>query len=109
MSVPKEYKISFAYGTCSPFLCVLSLASVIQCNIESIYLDCGEEKYKLIFNQIISPRDAVSVKSKCITILWSTLSVFIINCEKIKPDHIVPLVLIDDNAKSINESKKTKI
>ena len=90
------------------FLCVLALASVIQCNIESIYPDCGEEKDKLIFNQIISPRDAVLAKSKCVTILWSTLSVFTINCEKFKPDHIVSSVFIDDNAKSINESKKRK-
>ena len=50
----------------------------------------------------------MSVKSKYITILWSTLSVFTINCEKFKPDHIVPLVFIDDNAKSINESRKRK-
>ena len=50
----------------------------------------------------------MSVKSKCVTILWSTLSVLTINCEKFKPDHIVPLVFIDDNAKSINESKKQK-
>ena len=51
MSVTQESK---KYGTWSPFLCVLALASVIP--------DCGEGKYKLIFNQIISPRDAVSVK-----------------------------------------------
>ena len=35
-------------------------------------------------------------------------SVFTINCEKFKPEHIVPLVFIDDNSKSINESKKRK-
>ena len=40
--------------------------------------------------------------------MWSTLSVFTINCEKFKPDHIVPLVFLDDNAKSISESKKRK-
>ena len=40
--------------------------------------------------------------------MWFTLSVFTINCEKFKPDHIVPLVFIDDNAKSINKSKKRK-
>ena len=89
MSVTQE---SLVYGTGSPFLCVLTLASLVQCNIESIYPDCGEENYKLIFNQIISP----------------PLSVFTINCEKFNPDHIVPLVFIDDNAKSINESKKRK-
>ena len=96
------------YGTWSPFLCVLGLASITQFNIESIYTGCGKEKYKSIFNQIISPRDAVSVKSKCVTILWSILSVFTINCEKFKPEHIVPLVFIDDNAKAKNESKKRK-
>ena len=108
MSVTQESKNSLVYGTWSAFLCVLASASVIQCNVESIYPDCGEEKYKLIFNQIISPRDAVSVQSKCVTILFSTLSVLTINCGKFKPDHIVPLIFIDDNAKSINESKKRK-
>ena len=80
----------------------------VQClnapELNPFIMDCGEEKYKLIFNQIISPRDAVTVKSKCVTILWSTLSVF--TSEKFKPDHIVPMVFIDDNAKAINESKK---
>ena len=36
MSVTQESKNSLVYGTWSPFLCVLALASVIQCNIESI-------------------------------------------------------------------------
>ena len=35
MSVTQESKNSLVYGTWSPFLCVLALASVIQCNIES--------------------------------------------------------------------------
>ena len=106
MSVTQEFKNSLVYGTWSPFPSVFALASVIQCNIESIYPNCGEEKYKLIFNQIISPRHAVSVKSNYVTILRSTLSVLTINREKFKPEHIAPLVFIDDNAKSINESKK---
>ena len=50
MSVTQESKNSLVYGMWSPFLCVLVLASVIQCNIESIYPDCGEEKYKYKYN-----------------------------------------------------------
>ena len=38
----------------SSFLCMLALSSVVNRNIISLYPDCGELKYKLLFNQQIS-------------------------------------------------------
>ena len=41
----------------SSFLCMLGLSSVISANISSHYPDCGQEKYKLLFNTTIEPRN----------------------------------------------------
>lgn len=42
----------------SSFLCMLALATVINCNINSFYPDIGAYKYKVLFNQIIQPRES---------------------------------------------------
>ena len=44
----------------SSFLCILGLSSVIQRSIHSLYPDFGLHRNKVLFNQLISPRVAVS-------------------------------------------------
>ena len=40
----------------SSFLCILGLASVLNKTIFTYYPDCGEHRFKLLFNRIIQPR-----------------------------------------------------
>ncbi|XP_065676743.1 uncharacterized protein LOC136092431 [Hydra vulgaris] len=57
------------------FLCLLGLSSVLSCNIVSCYSDFGVEKYKIFFNQEISPRTPI----KCFSpfyILFVMMGIF---------------------------------
>ena len=42
--------------TWAGFLCVLALSSVVDRKVISLYPDCGEPEFKLLFNQEINPR-----------------------------------------------------
>ena len=46
----------------SSFLCILGLASVLNRNIFTYYPDCGEPRFKLLFNRMIQPRLTLSPK-----------------------------------------------
>ena len=41
--------------TWAGFLCILALSSVLDRKVISLYPDCGEPKFKLLFNQEINP------------------------------------------------------
>ena len=80
----------------SPFLCILSLSSVIGTIITSYYPDFGEEKYKILFNQEIIPR----------TLLRNRNAVHILFCREqavgmnlpysiFSPNHYVPLIAFE--------------
>ena len=75
----------------SSFLCVLALSSVVNRNIISLYPDCGELKYKLLFNQQISPRVPLSAPADDLHILFSFIGTMPVG-SIFKSNHFVPIV-----------------
>ena len=77
-------------GQWSSFLCILALSSVVGRKIHILYPDFGLEKYKLLFNTIVHPRQLPHSDEK----------IFILFCcegrqsqtGSFKPNHFVPLV-----------------
>ena len=43
-------------GKWSSFLCIMGLSSILQRNIITYYPDCGELRFKLLFNRKVQPR-----------------------------------------------------
>ena len=54
--VRKEAILNCSGHKWSSFLCILGLSSVFGTNIFTYYPDCGELRYKLLFNRLIKPR-----------------------------------------------------
>ena len=85
------------------FLCILALSSVTNRIISLMYPDCGEVSFKLLFNQIISPRLPLPTPPTqynylyllfCSTTLLTSSKVF-------KPNHFAPLIF-----KPISKTKR---
>ena len=74
----------------SSFLCILALASVTKTNIQSLYPDSGEKKYRLLLNARVEPRPPVK----------SVADVYVLFCYHgsvqsgvtFEPNHFVPIV-----------------
>lgn len=54
--VKQEAILNCTNNKWSSFLCILGLSSVLRRNISTYYPDCGEDRYKLLFNQLVLPR-----------------------------------------------------
>ncbi|XP_046857179.1 uncharacterized protein LOC124450591 [Xenia sp. Carnegie-2017] len=85
------------------FLCILALSSVTNRIISLMYPDCGEVSFKLLFNQIISPRLPLPTPPTqynylyllfCSTTLLTSSKVF-------KTNHFAPLIF-----KPISKTKR---
>ena len=74
----------------SSFLSILALSTVISRSITTFYPDIGAHKYKLLFNQVITPR-MPSNSSEGIYILFCHDGNLTVG-DKFLPNHFVPLV-----------------
>ena len=96
----------------SSFLCVLSLASVINQRITCHYPDFGAEKYKQLFNSYNYPRsfytssENVEIKGG-FYILFCNLNVSAIN--DFVPNHFVPLIKYKSSKRVNKKPIKRKV
>ena len=82
------------------FLGVLSLSSVLRKNIKLYYPDFGQIKYRLLWNNLVMPRQSYSCKSKfCsnseikdIDLLFCKISQNSTSDDKFLANHFVPLI-----------------
>ena len=51
--VKQEAILNFADGKWASCLCILACSSVLCRNIYSYYPDCGELRYKLLYNRLV--------------------------------------------------------
>ncbi|XP_065678754.1 uncharacterized protein LOC124814433 [Hydra vulgaris] len=84
------------------FLCLLGLSSVLSCNIVSCYPDFGVEKYKIFFNQEISPRTPIKFCS-----IFYILFFYDGNFQSgtFQHNHYIPLIFIPKKRKLSSKSK----
>ena len=84
--VKQEAISNCSSGKWASFVCILGLSSVLRRSISTYYPDCGELKFKLLFNRIVQPR------------LHADLHVLVCRegdirpGEKFQPNHYVPLL-----------------
>ena len=57
--VKQEAILNFTDGKWASFLCILALSSVLCRNIYSCHPDCGELRYKLLYNRLVQSRQHV--------------------------------------------------
>ena len=96
-------------------LCILGLSSVLHRNISTCYPDCGEDRYKLLFNRLVLPRQDAQKGVDNIHILFCRDG----NITLGRPfNHFVPLIFHSQKQKQksaelqalvINKKKLTSI
>ena len=100
--VKKEAILNCCDKTWSSFLCILGLASVTNRNIYCYYPDCGEQRFRLLFNCKVEPCPPLRAISDlhvlfCFHGIVESGKVF-------QPNHFVPLVF--DNKPAEDEKRK---
>ena len=78
-------------GKWPSFVCILGLSSVLRRSIFTYYPDCGELKFKLLFNCIVQPRLHAKKSVKDLHILFCHEG-DIRPGETFQPNHFVPLL-----------------
>ena len=98
-----------ALNICSPFkcsghLCVLDLSTVCLCFVHCYYKSYGAMlKYKILFNQLIKPREFSSFDSEIIHLLFCNSS--IVPPTLFRHNHYVPLIFCSEKNK-VNKKRK---
>ena len=98
-----------ALNICSPFkwsgfLCVLALSSVCLCFVHCYYKSYDAMlKYKIMFNQLIKPREFPSFNSETIHLLFCNNS--IVPPTPFRHNHYVPLIFCSEKNK-VNKKRK---
>ena len=98
-----------AINICSPFkwsssLCVLALSSVCLCFAHCYYKSYDAMlKYKIMFNQLIKPREFPSFNSETIHLLFCNNS--IVPPTPFRHNHYVPLIFCSEKNK-VNKKRK---
>lgn len=77
--------------TNASFLCILGLSSVTNRNISVMYPDCGELRFKILFNQRVNPRLPLKCKSDDLHILYRCYD-SVPPSQIFKPNHFVPII-----------------
>ena len=89
-------------GKYSPFLCILTLFSIIGFNINCVYPASKYVKYVALYNQIIRPCNIITTET--INILWCSTN----HDVKQKPNHFLPLSSKNIVVKNDDLPKKLK-
>ena len=88
----------------SDFLCVLALSSVCLCFVHCYYKSYDAMlKYKIMFNQLIKPREFPSFNSETIHLLFCNNS--IVPPTPFRHNHYVPLIFCSEKNK-VNKKRK---
>ena len=91
--VKKEAILNCCDNTWSSFLCILGLASVTNRNIFCYYPDCGEQRFKLLFNCKVEPCPPLRGMSD-VHVLFCFQG--IVESGKVfQPNHFVPLMFYE--------------
>ena len=93
--VKQEAISNCSSGKWASFVCILGLSSVLRGSISTYYPDCGELKFKLLFNRIVQPRLHADLH-----VLFCHEDLHVLVCregdirpgEKFQPNHYVPLL-----------------
>ena len=82
-------------GQYCSFLCILALSTIIGTQINCIYPIIGQKKYRLLFNNVIKPRQCYSSSVNHVTtpisIMFSRIGINE-NCAEFVPNHFVPII-----------------
>ncbi|XP_057306732.1 uncharacterized protein LOC130644950 [Hydractinia symbiolongicarpus] len=89
--VQKEAILMCSKNIWSSFICILALTSVLKRNISTLYPDCGQLRFKTLFNQNIFPRLPSNKNLQPVSILFCNNGK---HSGQFKPNHFVPLVSI---------------
>ena len=87
----KEAIVNCSDKKWSSFLCILGLSSVIDRNIVTYYPDCGERRWKLLFNRQIRSRSPLRKGLDDLHILFC-FEGEIKSGDTFKSNHFVPLI-----------------
>ena len=100
-SVKDEAIYNLKNGEYCSFLCMLALSTIIGTQINCIYPSIGQKKYRLLFNNVIKPRQCYSSSvghvTTPISIMFSRIGINE-NCGEFVPNYFVPI--IQDSRKS---------
>ena len=94
--VKKEAILNCSDKTWSSFLCILALASVTNRNVFCYYPDCGEDRFKLLFNCMIEPCPPIKAVSSDLHILFCFEGIVKAG-QVFKPNNFVPLIFQDSS------------
>ena len=82
-------------GQYCSFLCILALSTIIGTQNNCIYPNIGQKKYRLLFNNVIKPRQCYSSSVNHvitpISIMFSRIGINE-NCAEFVPNHFVPII-----------------
>ena len=82
-------------GQYCPFLCILALSTITGTQINCIYPSIGQEKYRLLFNNVIKPSQCYSSSVNPVTtpisIMFSRIGVNE-NCAEFASNYFVPII-----------------
>lgn len=92
----------------SSFLCILGLSSVINRKIVTYYPDCGERRWKLLFNRQIKPRSSLKTGLENLHILFCFEGV-IKSGDAFKSNHFVPLIFYATGQKRKHSQLQKKL
>ena len=77
------------------FLCILAVSTIIGTQINCIYPNIGYKKYRLLYNNIIKPRQCYSSSVNHVITPISIMSSRIginENCAEFVPNHFLPII-----------------
>ena len=78
--------------TWAGFLSILALSSVVDRKVISLYPDCEESKFKLLFNQEINPRVSSLLLYDALYILFCNSGPVAVG-KPFQPNHFVPIII----------------
>ena len=106
-SVTDEAIYNLKNGQYCSFLCILALSTIIGTQNNCIYPSIGQKTYRLLFNNVIKPRQCYSSSVNhvitSISIMFSRTGINE-NCAEFVPNHFVPV--IQDSRKVIHRTSK---
>ena len=94
-SVKDEAIYNLKNGEYCSFLCISALSTIIGTQINCIYPSIRQKKYRLLFNNVIKPRQCYSSSVDHVTtpilIMFSRIGINE-NCAEFVPNHFVPII-----------------
>ena len=94
-SVKEEAIYNLKHDQYCSFLCILALSTIIGIQTNCIYPSIGQKMYRLLFNNVVKPRQSYSSSVKHVTtpisIMFSIIRINK-NFAEFLPNHFVPII-----------------